>query len=164
MSRPRALTYNSGSMAAKHALLLVLLVAAACGSQSDESLLRRFPTIRADLEQVLRGLPAQASFVRIASSWSDPQLPNEQLAPIRAVLKRADIGDGLLVREGASLFIVESHGMVGRGWAKGFAYVLSMPATDNLRVSLDDPRALPKDGLFLRPIPGAPAWYVFVDR
>jgi len=49
----------------------------------------------------------------------DPQLQNEQIAPIGDVLKRADIGEGLLVREGAALFIVESHGMRVGAWDEG---------------------------------------------
>ncbi len=108
-------------------------------------------------------VPAQVPFVRVARSWSQPEIPKEQLAQIRLLLERAGIDEGLAIRDGVSLFLVDTHGMAARGWAKGYAYLPDAPPAASLRALLDNPRALPH-GLFLRPIPGAQGWYVFVDR
>lgn len=144
--------------------LALALFTLACGSPSDETLLRRFPAARAPMEEALSLVPVQRPFVRIAPSGSDPKMSEEQLARIRSLLDRAGIDEGLLIRDGVPLFLVDAHGMVGRGWAKGYAYVQREPPPGSLRTNLNDPRALPRDGLFLRPIPEAPSWYLFVDR
>ena len=150
-------------MTVRDALCILSLVATGCISESDAVLLRRFPGARADLERVLADLPRAAPSVRVASSWSNPSLPAEQLLRVRRALEHAGIVEGVLKRGGAFLFIVEAYGMIHRGWAKGFAYLPGGAEPASLRTSLDDPRSLPH-GLFVRPIPGAPDWYIFVDR
>jgi hypothetical protein len=143
---------------------MIILLSSACTTRSDDGLLRQFHDVRSDLDAVRKLVPTDDAFLRIAESWSEPEMPGRQLLPIRAILARAGIREGLLIRGGVCLFLVQTRGMVGRGWTKGFAYVPALPQDASLRRSLDDPRALPSAGLFLRPIPGEQHWYLFVDR
>ena len=106
-------------MTIRGALCILLLVATGCISESDAVLLHRIPGARADLERVLADLPAAAPSLRVASSWSDPPLPAEQLTRIRRALEHAEIDEGVLKREVRSSLssgcMACSTGVGGRG-------------------------------------------------
>jgi hypothetical protein len=154
---------------AERLLVAVLgaVAAAACsGLPSDERLIRDFPAKRIELENA-RALVARIApgtyHLRVASDWSRPALPDEPLTALRASLRNAGISMGVERTDRAFLFIVETTGIIGRGWAKGYAWLQHPPVAAALRDNLDKTVGLPRDRLSLTPLPGEKHWYLYAE-
>lgn len=147
-----------------------MLFLGACCLPSEKALSRKFHSHRSSVEKILAMASEDDHVTRIAPeftwleddvSWprsgSKLGFSEEKWEEYRRLFKEAAVPDGIVRRDSAVYFLVETCGIVGSGRTNGYVYSETLPSP-----ILESLRELREEGTGYVPLEGN--WYLFAER